>query len=122
MSELLAATGTGLYKSFLPFAAKISAAKRAVQLQRQLFQFKARALVGCALNHRFKTELKRLGHYSGKCAILDVYNLKTCATLTGDFLFRHLQQTLCNGHFMHGVILAQTPGNVKPGRHSCHSA
>lgn len=122
VTELLAASGAGLHKSVLPFTAKIRAAERAVQLQRQFFHFKARALVGRPLNHGFKAELKRFRHQPGESAIFDVHNLKTGTALTGNFLFRHFQQALCDSHFVHGGILAQRPCHVKAGSHSCHSA
>ena len=103
MAKLFAASGAGLYKSIPPFTAKICSAERTVQLQRQFFHFKTRTLVGRTLNHGFKAELKRFRHQPGESAISDVHNLKTSATLAGNFFFRHFQQTLCDGHFVHAA-------------------
>ena len=103
MTELLATSRAGLDKGFLPLAAKIRATEGAVQLQGKFFKLKARAFVGRALNHGLKTELKRFGHNTGEGPVLDVHGLDTCAALPGDFFFRHLQQTLCNCHFVHAA-------------------
>lgn len=122
MAELLTAAGAGLPEGLLAFAAENFTAKCAAQTQRQAHKLKARALVRRALGHDFKAELQRFGHNARQRAIVHAHQFQAGTALAGDFFFRHTQKTLCNSHFVHLLMLPQSPSRVKGGSQSCHSA
>ena len=118
-----AARRARLPEGFLPLAAKGPPAGGTAQPQGKGHHFVPGSRMRAALHQGLEAELQRVRHHAGQGAAFHTDEVEPVTALSGDLFQSYVQDTLCDGHFVHSApMLAQSPRRVKGFGKSCHSA